>query len=98
MRQDDRIDLLGRNRRIAPIALAPFLRPLEETAIDEHLKAVLPRRIARIDQVLGAGDSARGTKKLDIGQMSLPNCNDKTYHRDTEDEKRNPAQKRLLAE
>lgn len=37
MREDDCIDLLRSNRRIAPIALTPFLWPLKQAAINQDL-------------------------------------------------------------
>jgi hypothetical protein len=46
VRQDDRIDLLGQNRCVMPVALAPFLRTLKQAAVDEGLESVLPRRIS----------------------------------------------------
>src|ERR1017187_8072875 len=72
VRQDDRINFLGRNRRAAPVALAPFFRALKEAAIDENLDAVFLRRVSRIDQMLRAGDRFRGAQKLDVGQAFPP--------------------------
>jgi hypothetical protein len=83
MRQDDRVDFSGRNRRVPPIALAPLFRTLKDPAIDENLNAVLPRRVSGVDQMLRAGNSARGAKKLDVGQMFLP-YQTSTYHGATE--------------
>ena len=72
MRQDDRVDFPGRHRRVPPISLSPFFRTLEDSAIDKNLNAVLPRRVSCVDQMLRAGHSARGAKKLDVGQIFLP--------------------------
>ena len=70
--QNDRIDSVGRDRHVMPVALAPFLRPLKHAAVDENLQAVLTRRIACIDQMFRAGDRSGGAKKLDVRQISLP--------------------------
>ena len=43
LRQDDRIDFVGTNRRDAPIALAPLFRTLEDAAIERRGK----KRIGR---------------------------------------------------
>jgi hypothetical protein len=60
MRQDDRVDFPGRNRRVTPIALAPLFRTLEYPAIDKHLNTVLPRSVSCIDEMLRAGHGAGG--------------------------------------
>src|SRR5262249_19358673 len=39
MRQDDGIDLSCLNRQVLPVALAPFLLPLKQSAIDQNLNA-----------------------------------------------------------
>ena len=70
--QNDRVDFLGRNRRVAPVPLAPFFRTLEDPAIDENLNAVLSRQVSGVDQMFRARDSPRGAKKLDVGQIFLP--------------------------
>ena len=54
MRQDHGLNARRRNRQWLPVALAPFLLPLEQPAVHQHLRAVL----ARVDQVLGAGHRA----------------------------------------
>ncbi|MGZ4815768.1 MAG: hypothetical protein ACXVZV_10185 [Terriglobales bacterium] len=71
MRQNDRVDFVGGDRRVAPVALAPFFRTLEDPAIDENLNAVLSRRVSGLDQMFRSGDRARGAKKLDVGQIFL---------------------------
>ena len=82
VRQDDRIDLSCRHRRVLPVALAPLLLTLEEPAIDEYLKTVLSTAIrSDVDQVFGTSDGARSAQKLDIGQRSSSN-NNRTYHGD----------------
>jgi hypothetical protein len=73
MRQNDRVDFSGRNRRVAPVAIAPLFRTLEHPAIDENLDAVLSRWVSCVDQMFRASDRARGAKKLDVGQIFLPN-------------------------
>ena len=56
---------------VAPVALAPVFSPLKQAAIDQRLKPVLARWIARrVDQMFGTGNRARGAQKLDVGQNS----------------------------
>jgi len=69
--QDDGIDLTGREGQVFPITLAPFLLPLEETAIHQHLDATAAAFVAGIDQVLGAGHDAGCAEKLDVAQLVL---------------------------
>ena len=57
MRQDHGVDPGRIDRQRRPVAQAQLFEPLEQPAIDEH--AV----IAEIEQVLGAGDGARGPEK-----------------------------------
>src|SRR5579872_6747516 len=71
--QNDRVDLLRRDGRVAPVALAPFLRTLKEPAIDKDLEAALARRVASVDQVLRTSHGSCSAEKLDIGQSFLPN-------------------------
>ena len=72
MGQDDRVDRIGRNWRVVPVTLTPFLRPLKNPAVDEYLVTALAGRISGVDQVLRARDSSRSPKKLDVGQTFLP--------------------------
>src|SRR5207302_6027254 len=65
MRQDDRINLLCRDGRVLPVALAPFFLALKKSAVDQDLQ------VARVDKVLGAGDRARRAEELDIGHEVL---------------------------
>jgi len=69
VREDDRINFPGRNRRVPPISLAPFLRALEETAVNEELKALLAASITGVDQVLRAGDRPGSTQELYVRQF-----------------------------
>ncbi len=70
--QDDRIDPVRRDRKILPVALAPFLRPLEEPAVDERLKSAVARGISSIDEMLRASNRPRRAKKLYVRQTCLP--------------------------
>ena len=72
MREDDCVDLLRSNRRIAPIALTPFLWPLKQAAINQDLQTVLAGSISRIDQMLRAGDGPGSAEELDVGQFRPP--------------------------
>jgi hypothetical protein len=66
--EDDGVNGMRRHRCILPIARAPFLGPLEEPAVDQHLHAFASVRIvAGIDEVFRPGDSAGSAKKLKIG-------------------------------
>ena len=57
MREDHGVDPGRIDRQRGPVAQAQLFEPLEEPAVDEH--AV----IAQVEQVLGAGDGARGAEK-----------------------------------
>ncbi len=71
MGQHDGINLARGDGGVLPVALAPFLWPLEHATVDESLEAAAAAGIrTRIDQVLGTGDGSSGTKKLDVGQVS----------------------------
>src|SRR5580704_816550 len=72
--QDDRVDPIGRNRQVMPVALAPLFRSLKHPAVDKNLQAILSRRIACMDEMLRAGDRSGGAKKLNVGQAILPDC------------------------
>src|SRR5215469_18757566 len=56
MRKNDRVDRFCGNGGAAPVAFAPLLRSLKESAINENLKAALACRIAGIDKVFRSGD------------------------------------------
>src|SRR5579862_7099419 len=70
--QHDRVNLLRRDRRIAPVALAPLLWPLKQSAVDENLKSALARRIASVDEMFRPSNRTRSTQKLNVGQIFLP--------------------------
>ena len=72
MGQDDRVDRSGRNRRVVPVTLTPFFRPLKKPAVDQYLVTALAGRISGVDQVLRASNGSRRSKKLDVGQTFLP--------------------------
>src|SRR5208282_3915694 len=70
MGQHDGINLARGDRGVLPVALAPFLWPLEHATVDESLEAAAAAGIrTRIYQVLVAGDGSSGTKKLDVGHV-----------------------------
>ena len=48
---------VGRDRQRLPVALAQFLEPLKQAAVDEDPDA------GGVEQVLRAGDSARGAQE-----------------------------------
>src|ERR1700686_685990 len=75
VRENDRVDLLGRNRRISPVALAPLFRPLKKTAVHENLEAALAGWISGVDQMLRSGNGSRRAQKLDVGQAFPPDSN-----------------------
>ena len=61
-------DLARGDGRVLPVPLAPLLLSLEESAIEQRLKATLPFSVSRrIDEVLGAGDRSRRAEELDVG-------------------------------
>src|SRR4029077_12562688 len=70
--QNDCVDFFGGHRSITPVALAPFFRPLEQSAIDENLEAGLASVVSRVDEMLGAGDGSCRAEKLDVGQGIPP--------------------------
>src|SRR5574338_742556 len=59
VRENDRVDLIRRDRELGPVALAQQLEALEQTAIDENPMA------ACVDQMLRSGDGARGAEELE---------------------------------
>ena len=72
VRQNDRINLLRRNRQFLPVAFAPFLLPLEQPAIDQHLNSLLAVAVERsVDEVLGTSHSPSRAEKLDVGQREV---------------------------
>src|SRR5262249_11702188 len=70
MGQNDGVDLFGRDGKILPIALAPFLLPLEEAAINQHLQAGVAI-VLRVDEMFGSGNNSRSAEKLNIAQTCL---------------------------
>ena len=69
MGENYRIDAGGRDGRILPITLSPFLGALEHAAINERLKAGFTANIRTgIDQMFRAGNSASCAKKSNVGQ------------------------------
>src|SRR5579871_4014220 len=72
VRQDHRINCLCRDRRVAPVTLPPFFRPLKQSAVDEYLQPALAGRVTCVDQMLGTGHRTRSTKKLDVSQTCPP--------------------------
>jgi len=72
VRKNDCVDLARRYRTVLPVALAPFLLSLEESAIDQHLYSAGAVVVGRsIDQVLGTRDSAGRAEELNVGQTNL---------------------------
>jgi hypothetical protein len=60
--ENNRVNFTRRDRGVPPVALAPFLLPLEEAAVDQNLKPLLAARIAGgVDEVLRASDGPGGT-------------------------------------
>jgi hypothetical protein len=69
VRENDCINLARRNRRVLPVALAPFLLSLKHSAIDQNLKPLFASRVGRsIDEMFRAGNGPGSAKKLDVGQ------------------------------
>src|ERR1700722_14179391 len=66
--EDDRVNPIGRDRHVMPVALAPLFRALKHAAVDENQQPALSRRIAGIDEMFRAGDRSRSAKKLDVCQ------------------------------
>jgi len=57
MRQDDRVDVVSRDRKRLSVPLAKFLESLKQPCINQHF------RRTGVEQVLGAGDGPRGAEK-----------------------------------
>src|SRR5581483_7659922 len=65
MSEDHRVNISGRNRRWLPVSFSPLFRPLEQAAVDQDLKSILPAPIGSgVDQVLGTGHGAGCAQKL----------------------------------
>src|SRR5664279_4461772 len=69
--QDDGVNFAGGNWQVLPIAFAPFLLPLKEPTVHQHLNATFAAVIAGIDQVLRSGNNSRCSQKLDVTQAGL---------------------------
>ena len=65
MGQDDRIDLLGRDREVTPVPLAPFFFPLKKTAIDKYLQA------ASMNKVFGTRNRSGSPQELYVVHETL---------------------------
>ena len=48
VRQNDCVDLAAGNRRVFPVALAPFFLPLKQSAVNQDLKALFAARIISV--------------------------------------------------
>ena len=64
VRQDDRIDGVGRHGKRLPVPQPELLQSLEESAVDEHAAA------AMFEQVFRAGDRARGAEKRQLSHAA----------------------------
>jgi hypothetical protein len=70
--QNQAFNFLCRKRHILPIALAPFLLPLKQAAINQHLYARFARDVpGNVQQMLGPRNGARRAKELNVGQKDL---------------------------
>src|ERR1700733_3491926 len=71
--QNDRINCARRNRRVLPVAFAPFFLSLKESAVDKNAKSGgVVYVVSCADKVLRTGHSAGRAEKLDVGQGFLP--------------------------
>ncbi len=70
--QNNRVNLFGRNRRVAPVALAPVLLSLEKPAIDQSLEPAFAAGVTCVDEMFRAGYGTCSAEKLDVGQAFSP--------------------------
>src|SRR5215813_1766861 len=69
MRENHRVDFLGRNRRVLPVSFTPFLLALKQTTINQNLETIFASRVgSSVDQMLGAGNHSRRSQELNVGQ------------------------------
>ena len=69
VRENNRIDLTRRNRRVLPVPFAPFFLSLKEPAVNQNLNSLLAARIVGgVDQMLRTSHRPSRAEKLDIGQ------------------------------
>ena len=64
VRQDDRIQALGRNRKLIPVSETQILEALKQSAVEQNLLTAV------FEKVFGPCDGARSTKKCEFGHVT----------------------------
>jgi hypothetical protein len=70
--QNDRVNIICRDRQRLPVAFPPFLGALKHSAVNQQLKSTFSARIrTRIYEMLGTGNCAGGAQELNVSQCFL---------------------------